>query len=51
MIKLTAGKGDGVNENIVAIIGAALAKKYSNLGYHICLLGRTQARLEQTPKL
>ncbi|WP_442602226.1 SDR family oxidoreductase [Paenibacillus sp. KN14-4R] len=42
--------------NIVVItgagsgLGAALAYKYSSLGYHICLLGRTKSKLEQTAK-
>lgn len=45
-----------MNKNIVVItgagsgLGAALAKKYSDLGYHICLLGRTKSKLEQTAK-
>ncbi|MED1741969.1 SDR family NAD(P)-dependent oxidoreductase [Bacillus swezeyi] len=29
-------------------LGASLAKKYSNLGYHVCLLGRTQTKLIRT---
>ncbi len=45
-----------MSKNIVVItgagsgLGAALAKKYSTLGYHICLLGRTKSKLENTAK-
>ncbi|MDD1504074.1 SDR family NAD(P)-dependent oxidoreductase [Lysinibacillus sp. CNPSo 3705] len=45
-----------MSKNIVVItgagsgLGAALAKKYSSLGYHICLLGRTKSKLEHTAK-
>lgn len=39
-----------MNKNVVVITGAgsgsgpALARKYSHLGYHICLLGRTHSK-------
>lgn len=42
------------NNNIVVItgagsgLGAALAKKYSDQGFHVCLLGRNKSKLEQT---
>ncbi|MGE7672908.1 SDR family oxidoreductase [Lysinibacillus sp. NPDC094403] len=45
-----------MSKNIVVItgagsgLGAALAKKYSSLGNHICLLGRTKSKLENTAK-
>ncbi|MEW8995703.1 SDR family oxidoreductase [Clostridium sp.] len=45
-----------MNKNIVVItgagsgLGAALAKKYSSLDYHVCLLGRTKSKLEKTAK-
>lgn len=45
-----------MSKNIVVITGAgsglgpALAKKYSSLDYHVCLLGRTKSKLEQTAK-
>ncbi|MDM5248594.1 MULTISPECIES: SDR family oxidoreductase [unclassified Lysinibacillus] len=45
-----------MSKNIVVItgagsgLGAALAKKYSGLGYYICLLGRTKSKLEETAK-
>ena len=45
-----------LSKNIVVItgagsgLGAALAKKYSGLGYYICLLGRTKSKLEETAK-
>ncbi|WP_254119610.1 SDR family oxidoreductase [Bacillus sp. FJAT-29790] len=29
-------------------LGASLAKKYSKLGYHVCLLGRTRSKLNLT---
>lgn len=29
-------------------LGASLAKKYSELGAHVCLLGRTKSKLDQT---
>ncbi|QDX95341.1 3-oxoacyl-[acyl-carrier protein] reductase [Brevibacillus laterosporus] len=29
-------------------LGASLAKRYSEQGYHVCLLGRTKAKLERT---
>ncbi|GHH99492.1 SDR family oxidoreductase [Neobacillus kokaensis] len=29
-------------------LGASLAKKYSDLGCHVCLLGRTKSKLDQT---
>lgn len=32
-------------------LGASLAKKYSELGYHVCLLGRTESKLDRTAKL
>lgn len=28
-------------------LGASLARKYSELGYHICLLGRTTSKIEK----
>ncbi|KAA9031154.1 SDR family oxidoreductase [Niallia endozanthoxylica] len=42
-----------MNQNVVITgagsgLGASLARKYSNLGYHVCLLGRTQEKLIQT---
>ncbi|KOS64687.1 SDR family oxidoreductase [Lysinibacillus agricola] len=45
-----------MSKNIVVItgagsgLGAALAKKYSGLGYYVCLLGRTKSKLEKTAK-
>ena len=32
-------------------LGASLAKKYSELGYHVCLLGRTRTNLERTAQM
>jgi short-subunit dehydrogenase len=32
-------------------LGASLAKKYSDLGCHVCLLGRTESKLNQTAEL
>src|SRR4051812_35192846 len=29
-------------------LGASLARKYSDLGYHVCLLGRTKSKLYRT---
>ncbi|MBM4761236.1 SDR family oxidoreductase [Bacillus sp. B15-48] len=43
-----------MNEKVVVItgagsgLGASLAKKYSELGSHVCLLGRTRTNLERT---
>lgn len=43
-----------MNEKVAVITGAgsglgsSLAKKYSELGYHVCLLGRTRSKLEKT---
>lgn len=31
-------------------LGASLAEKFSNLGYFVCLLGRTEEKLQQTAK-
>jgi len=45
-----------MNEKVVVItgagsgLGASLAKKYSESGSHVCLLGRTRERLERTAK-
>lgn len=39
-IAVITGAGSG--------LGASLARKYSDLGYHVCLLGRTASRLERT---
>ncbi len=41
-IAVITGAGSG--------LGASLAKKYSNDGFHICLLGRTKDKLERTAK-
>lgn len=32
-------------------LGSSLAKKYSDLGYHVCLLGRTQTKLIRTAEI
>jgi short-subunit dehydrogenase len=32
-------------------LGASLARKYSELGYHVCLLGRTTAKLEKVASM
>ncbi|MCM3568974.1 SDR family oxidoreductase [Neobacillus mesonae] len=32
-------------------LGASLAKKYSDLGYHVCLIGRTKSKLNQTAEM
>ncbi|MGM9921006.1 MAG: SDR family oxidoreductase [Bhargavaea sp.] len=43
-----------MNESVVVItgagsgLGASLAKKYSDTGSHVCLLGRTRSKLERT---
>ena len=39
-IAVITGAGSG--------LGASLAKKYAKDGYHVCLLGRTEAKLERT---
>ncbi|WP_172370782.1 SDR family oxidoreductase [Sporosarcina jiandibaonis] len=45
-----------MNNKIVVItgagsgLGASLAKKYAKDGYHVCLLGRTEDKLERTAK-
>ena len=41
-IAVITGAGSG--------LGASLAKKYAEDGYHVCLLGRTKAKLERTAK-
>ncbi|MHA6260583.1 SDR family oxidoreductase [Sporosarcina sp. CAU 1771] len=42
-IAVITGAGSG--------LGASLAKKYANDGYHVCLLGRTEDKLERTAKM
>ncbi|MDC3413124.1 SDR family NAD(P)-dependent oxidoreductase [Aquibacillus sp. 3ASR75-11] len=43
-----------MNSNVIVItgagsgLGASLAKKYSKLGHHVCLLGRTRSKLTRT---
>ncbi|MFB9973103.1 SDR family oxidoreductase [Allobacillus sp. SKP2-8] len=45
-----------MNNNVAVItgagsgLGASLARKYSNDGFHVCLLGRTEDKLENTAK-
>lgn len=41
-IAVITGAGSG--------LGASLSKKYADDGYHVCLLGRTEAKLERTAK-
>ncbi|MCZ2259898.1 SDR family oxidoreductase [Sporosarcina sp. G11-34] len=41
-IAVITGAGSG--------LGASLAKKYAEDGYHVCLLGRTEAKLERTTR-
>lgn len=46
-----------MNQEVVVItgagsgLGASLAKKYSEMGAHVCLLGRNEARLKNTANL
>lgn len=42
-IAVITGAGSG--------LGASLAKKYAEDGYHVCLLGRTEAKLARTAKI
>lgn len=42
-IAVITGAGSG--------LGASLAKKYSEDGYHVCLLGRTEAKLARTAEV
>lgn len=53
------GKGkdvENMNQEVVVItgagsgLGASLARKYAELGAHVCLLGRRRAKLEETGK-
>lgn len=55
MIKVLRNEGDSTMKNVVITgagsgLGASLAKKYHDAGYHVTLLGRTVEKLESISK-